>query len=249
MICYALCVSTSDFPATFDPADPSDAARIVRSAIRKFSSDIVLSCSFGGAGGMVLLDLALQVDPAIPVFVLDTGLLFRETNEFINLMEARYRVRVVRLSPDQTVAEQADSYGQALWSRQPDVCCELRKLRPLRRFLSGYRAWMTAIRRDQSPSRAQTPVVAWDEQFGLWKFCPLAHWSADQVADYLRAREIPTNPLLLAGYSSIGCEPCTSRPTGNDPRSGRWAGFAKTECGLHAQPTRSSWQRSPDGFI
>lgn len=143
-------------------------------------------------------------------------------------------MRIIRVEPVVSLDEQAAAYGPALWSREPDRCCALRKVEPLRRFLQGYRAWITGLRRQQSPTRAGTRPVEWDQRFGLVKVNPLFRWSRDEVWRYIRDHDVPYNPLHDRGYPSIGCWPCTTPVApGEDERAGRWRGFHKTECGLH----------------
>lgn len=217
------------------PLDPSlDAPELVARAVRYFGRRLGVSCSFGGAGGMVLLDMAVRVDPGVDVFVLDTDLLFPDTYRLIDRVEQRYGIRIRRVRPALSPDEQAGRHGPELWKRDPGLCCTLRKVEPMRDAVRGLDAWITAIRRDQSSTRKQTETISWDEQFGLWKLCPLAGWTEEQVLDYVSRNDVPINPMLYEGYTSIGCTHCTTRPSSDDPRSGRWAGFAKTECGLHA---------------
>jgi phosphoadenosine phosphosulfate reductase len=144
-----------------------------------------------------------------------------------------FEVRVVNVTPDLTVAQQDAAYGKDLFARDPDLCCKMRKVEPLGRALAPYDAWATGLRRADSARRANTKVVAWDNNKKMIKLAPIAAWSDDQVAAYIDEHGLISNPLLADGYPSIGCEPCTSRPTdGEDPRSGRWAGMGKTECGI-----------------
>ena len=146
----------------------------------------------------------------------------------------RYRLPLRVVRPGLSLEEQGERYGPQLWSCAPDICCEVRKVEPQRRWLAGFDAWVTGIRRDQTAQRAETPVVGWDEFFGVFKIAPLASWSREQVFGYAEEHGVPLNPLLFKGYASIGCEPCT-RPVreGEDERAGRWPGMEKTECGLH----------------
>ena len=183
---------------------------------------------------MVLLDLALQVDPQLTVFVLDTELLFAETYALLERAERRYGISVVRVRPEQSVAEQNAAHGEALWARNPDACCALRKVEPMRHFLRDYDAWLTAIRRDQSSTRAQTPESTYDAATGVVKVAPLAAWGEEDVWSYVGAHELEVNTLHFEGYPSLGCTHCT-RPVapGEDARAGRWAGLDKTECGIH----------------
>jgi phosphoadenosine phosphosulfate reductase len=183
---------------------------------------------------MVLLDLALRIEPELNVFVVDTDVLFPETYALIDRVERRYGIVVERVHPRQTIAEQALAHGDALWRRDPDACCELRKVEPLARYLSGFDAWLTAVRRDQSPSRTAIAEQSWDEQAQVVKIAPLADWIDEDVWSYVREHDVPVNTLHYDGYPSIGCTHCTSRVAANEhARAGRWAGFDKLECGIH----------------
>jgi phosphoadenosine phosphosulfate reductase len=207
---------------------------ILRRLIGTYKERVAVACSFGGPGGLVLVDMALEIDPGATVYFLDTGLLFAETYALVETIAARYGIAVNAVGPDLTLETQSERFGPSLWAREPDRCCALRKVAPQRAFLRNYDAWVSAIRRDQAPTRAATPVVQWDETFGLVKVNPLVNWDQQAVFDYLAERGIPYNPLHDQGYPSIGCTPCT-RPVleGEDPRAGRWSGAAKIECGLH----------------
>jgi adenylyl-sulfate kinase len=189
-----------------------------------------------GAEGCVLVDVAARAGLSIDVFTIDTGTLFPETYALWNRLEARYVLTIRRVaSPaaDEPVLEGA----APPWETEPDRCCELRKVLPLRAELGRFDAWVTAIRRDQTPDRANAAVVEWDEKFGLVKVNPLAAWSSRDVWEHVRAHDVPTNPLHERGYTSIGCGPCTTPVgAGEDPRAGRWRGRAKKECGLHLKP-------------
>ena len=220
----------AELAGRFESADPES---VLRWALDAYGPRICLACSFG-AEDMVLLDMCARLRPGVDVFYLDTGLLFEETYRLIERVAATYPVRVLRVLPELTVEQQAQRYGEALWSREPDRCCALRKVEPLRRFLQGYDAWITGVRRQQSPSRAKAQAVEWDGRFGLVKVNPLVRWSRDDVWRYIRERGVPYNPLHERGYPSIGCWPCTTPVRdGEDERAGRWRGFSKTECGLH----------------
>ena len=146
----------------------------------------------------------------------------------------RYRLPVEVLRPEMTVEEQVERYGEQMRTCTPNLCCQIRKIEPLQKALNRYDAWMTGIRRDQTPQRAATRVVAWEERYGAAKIAPMPHWTEAQVWDYVRAHDVLVNPLLHQGYKSIGCEPQT-RPVhpDEDPRAGRWSGIDKTECGIH----------------
>lgn len=183
---------------------------------------------------MVLLDLALQIEPALNVFVADTELLFPETYALIERVERRYGITIERVRPAISVAQQNVSHGNALWAREPDACCDIRKVLPLREHLRGYDAWMTAIRRDQSSTRAATAVRSWDNASQIVKVAPLVAWTEADVWTYVQDHDVPVNTLHYDGYPSIGCTHCTQRPgAGEDLRAGRWAGFNKIECGIH----------------
>ncbi|MER7453977.1 phosphoadenylyl-sulfate reductase [Nocardia beijingensis] len=182
----------------------------------------------------VLVHLAAGVRPGVDVLFLDTGYHFAETIGTRDAVEAVYGVNVVNVRPEQTVAEQDQLLGKDLFAREPNECCRLRKVVPLRKSLAGYNAWVTGIRRVEAPTRANAPLISFDEAFGLVKINPIAPWSDDEMQDYIEKHGILVNPLVEEGYPSIGCAPCTRKPEpGSDPRSGRWAGLAKTECGLH----------------
>jgi phosphoadenosine phosphosulfate reductase len=170
----------------------------------------------------------------VHVLFLDTGYHFPETIGTRDAVAATYPITLVTVSPEQTVAEQDLWYGPGLYARDPDKCCALRKIAPLDAALEHYDAWVTGVRRDESPTRADTPVIGWDDRRGKVKISPLAGWTADDVAEYAVRQGVLLNPLLADGYLSVGCRPCTTRVApGADPRSGRWTGRAKTECGLH----------------
>ena len=203
-------------------------------AVDVYGEDLSLSVSFGNPEGMVLLDMLSRITDRAQVFTLDTGFLFEETVRFREEAMKRYPLPLKVLTPGLTVEEQVERYGPELYSCAPDLCCQVRKIEPQRRFLRDYGAWVTGIRRDQTTQRASTPVVAFDEYFGVAKIAPLAAWSADEIDEYVRRNDVPLNPLLSMGYRSIGCEPCT-RPVapGEDARAGRWPDMDKTECGLH----------------
>lgn len=183
----------------------------------------------------VLVDLAAKVRPGVDVLFLDTGYHFAETIGTRDAVEAVYDVTVVNVTPEHSVAEQDRLLGADLFARDPHECCRLRKVVPLSRALSGYSAWVTGIRRVESPTRANAPLVSFDEAFKLVKVNPIAAWTDDDMQAYIDAHGVLVNPLVDEGYPSIGCAPCTAKPVeGADARSGRWHGQTKTECGLHA---------------
>ncbi len=195
---------------------------------------IALACSFG-AEDMVLLDVLMQVEPNTKVFYLDTDVLFKETYELIDAAVKKYTIpNLIAVRSELTLTQQAAQFGEELWESQPDTCCAIRKVRPLTKILSTLEGWITGIRRDQSPTRAAAQVFEEDAKFGLVKINPLVRWTEKEVWNYLYEHEVPYNRLHDQGYPSIGCICCTKAvKPGEDPRSGRWSGFAKTECGLH----------------
>ena len=203
-------------------------------ASEKFANHSVAIASSFGMEDMVLVDLSSRLKQPIPVFTLDTNFLFPETYALIESVRDKYGIVAEKLQPALAPEEQARAHGEALWTRQPDQCCHMRKIEPLEKKLSGLRAWVTGIRRKQSPTRAGTRKVEWDTKFNLVKVNPLAEWSTRQVWEYLQKNHVPYNPLHDKGYPSIGCTHCT-RPVqaGQHERAGRWSGFEKTECGLH----------------
>ena len=187
-----------------------------------------------GPEGVVLMHMLSRLAPATTVIYTDTDLLFDETYALRDELSARLGLRFTRLHSGLSLEAQADQHGPALWSRDPDLCCQLRKVAPLRQFLRTQRAWISAIRRDQTSHRASAGLVEWDRSNGLVKLNPLAAWTTGQVWSYVLEYQLPYNPLHDQGYPSIGCWPCTRAvAAGADPRSGRWAGRAKTECGIH----------------
>lgn len=190
-----------------------------------------------GAESVVLLHMLSTVAPHVPVLFLDTGLHFEQTLAHRRELARELGLRVVDVHPARTVAEQAADVGDALWYRDPDRCCGLRKTAPLRQALADVDGWATGVRRSQTPQRAGTPVVEARRHAGRWlvKVAPLAPWRDEDVAAYVRRRDLPVNPLVADGYRSIGCAPCTTRTAADDdPRAGRWAHDpTKTECGLH----------------
>ncbi|MGL5819991.1 MAG: phosphoadenylyl-sulfate reductase [Phycicoccus sp.] len=205
---------------------------VVAWAAGAFPERLAVACSMSDA---VLPHLVSQHVPGVDVLFLDTGYHFTDTYGTRDRVAHELDVHVVDVRPDLTVAEQDAAHGPRLHDRDPAACCRMRKVEPLRRALGGYEAWFTGVRRDESPTRADTPLVTFDEGNGVVKISPLATWSHDAVVAYATEHRVPLNLLLSDGYPSIGCEPCTARvEPGADPRSGRWAGRAKTECGIHA---------------
>jgi phosphoadenosine phosphosulfate reductase len=207
------------------------AEEIVGWAAGTFGRRFCATSSFADA---VLVHLVSRVAPGTDVVFLDTGLHFPETLRVRDRVAAALPLRVRSVRPRLTVGQQDGRYGPRLFSRDPDECCALRKVEPLERALADYDAWAAGLRRDESPTRATTPVVHFEPARGKVKVNPLARWTAADVRAYLARWDVPVNPLLSQGYGSVGCWPCTRRTrAGEDPRSGRWPLFDKTECGLH----------------
>jgi phosphoadenosine phosphosulfate reductase len=202
-------------------------------AFEKFGNRVAISSAFG-AEGMVLIDMASRVRKDFRLFTIDTEFLFPETYNLMDRVEAKYGVRIERVFSALSPEEQEKSHGAALWTRNPDLCCGLRKVEPLRRKLGELSAWITSIRRDQTSFRSSARRIEWDQKFGLVKVNPIVDWSSKQVWRYVHDHGVPYNELHDQKYPSIGCTHCTRAVgVGEDPRAGRWPGFAKTECGLH----------------
>lgn len=194
-----------------------------------------------GVEGMALLDMARRINLGVKIFTGDTEFLFPETYDLIERVEARYGLKIERLYSELTPRGQASEYGEALWANDPDQCCNLRKVEPLRRKLATLDAWVTAIRRDQTSARAAIRKVDWDAKFDLVKISPLADWTREKVWSYVLENDVPYNPLHDRNYPSIGCTHCTRAVLpGEDQRAGRWAGSGKVECGLHTPGSKSS---------
>jgi phosphoadenosine phosphosulfate reductase len=210
--------------------EDASALEILAWAYGEFGSKLVVASSMADT---VLIHLAEQVAPGIDVIFLDTGYHFVETIGTRDAVQLVHNVNVINVTPEQTVAEQDATWGKDLFARDPDQCCALRKVAPLGKALEPYAAWATGLRRADSAARAGTPVVSWDNKRKLIRIAPIATWTDAEVARYIEANSLMINPLLEDGFTSIGCEPCTSRGRTDDPRAGRWAGFAKTECGIH----------------
>jgi phosphoadenylyl-sulfate reductase (thioredoxin) len=205
---------------------------ILAAAAGRFPGRIQLACSFGPED-CALMDVIARARLPVGLFTIDTGCLFAETYALWTRLEERYGVRVHAVRGD--APPQAPGAAPP-WEADPDGCCHLRKVVPLRTLLAGLAAWVTGVRRDQTPERASTRVLEWDARFGLAKVNPLAAWTSERVWEHVRRFDVPTNPLHARGYASIGCAPCTTPVApGEDPRSGRWRGREKTECGLHAE--------------
>ncbi len=210
------------------------ALNVLKWAYEHYGEEIVYACSFG-IEGIVLIDCISKVKPDAKIVFLDTDVHFKETYETIERVKAKYpQLRIEMKKPALTLEEQAEKYGAALWERDPNQCCNIRKLVPLNETLIGSKAWISGLRREQSPTRANVEFINLDKRFESIKVCPLIHWTWKDVWRYVSKHDLPYNPLHDKGYPSIGCETCTKPAfTMEDLRSGRWSGQGKTECGLH----------------
>jgi phosphoadenosine phosphosulfate reductase len=210
----------------------ADADDLLRWTDENFGGNYVVASNMQDA---VLVDLATKVRPGVDVLFLDTGYHFVETIGTRDAVEAVYDINVVNVTAENSVERQDELFGKNLFAREPNECCRMRKVEPLGRALKAYSAWVTGIRRVEAPTRANAPLISWDRAFNLVKINPIAAWTDEEMQAYIEANDVMVNPLVFEGYPSIGCAPCTAKPAeGADPRSGRWAGLSKTECGLHA---------------
>ena len=232
-------ITYDDFnPHAFGKLDITDetkgAREVIRWAYDVYGDSIIYSCSFG-AEGMILIDLISSVKKDAEIVFLDTNLHFQETYDLIDRVKARYPELNIKLKqPSLTFEELADHVAPALWNQYPNQCCYIRKIKPLEEVLSGATAWVSGLRREQSPSRQATNFINKDERFKSVKVCPLIHWTWDDVWDYIKAHDLHYNELHDFNFPSIGCIPCTEAVSGNgDSRAGRWTNSTKTECGLH----------------
>ena len=210
----------------------ADTQTVLAWVAKEFGYRTAVACSMADA---VLPHVVAAQLPWVDTLFLETGYHFAETIGTRDAVEASMQLTIVDVKPRRSVAEQDAEFGEKLYERDPALCCDMRKVEPLRETLQGYEVWITGVRRDEGPTRANTPFVAWDEKNGLVKVNPLADWSFDELLDYADVNDVIINPLVNDGYPSIGCATCTRRVApGEDPRAGRWTGLDKTECGLHA---------------
>jgi phosphoadenosine phosphosulfate reductase len=215
--------------AALPDLEPASAQEVLTYAVERFHPRMYVACSFQKEAS-VILDMLVRIEPSARFFVIDTGVLFEETYETWRRVEQHYDI-TIDVFRGLTLSQQAERHGDKLWKRDPDACCGIRKVTPLNEALSGVDAWVSGLRREQSPSRAGTPKLAWDERHGLWKANPLADWPERDVWRYLATHAVPYHPLHDRGYASIGCTHCTAP---GEQRDGRWAGRDKSECGMHA---------------
>ena len=229
--------ATDALPALSATMETSAPQEILRWAVETYGSALTMATAFGAEGCALLAMLSeIPGGNAVRIFNLDTGYQFRETLELRERIREKYGIEVELVHSVETVAEMEARFDGPIYGKNPDECCRLRKIVPLRQALVGYDAWISAIRRDQTPDRAQAGIVERDRKFNLMKISPLANWTKRDVWNYITANDVPYNPLHDQGYPSIGCWPCTrAAQQGADDRSGRWAAFAKSECGLHTR--------------
>jgi phosphoadenosine phosphosulfate reductase len=224
----------ADIPVFIEDAETKGALSVLKWAYDTYKDDIVYACSFG-IEGIVLIDLIARVNESATIVFLDTGLHFQETYDVIEKVRERYPTLTIEMKkPALTVEEQNAEYGNKLWETKPGMCCEMRKIIPLQEALSGKIAWISGLRKDQSPTRKYTKYVNRDYRFELLKVCPLVHWTWEDIWAYVRKHDLAYNVLHDQQYPSIGCATCTLPSTDPlDHRAGRWSGMDKTECGLH----------------
>ncbi|MBO0719455.1 MAG: phosphoadenylyl-sulfate reductase [Blastocatellia bacterium] len=213
--------------------ESSSVDEILEWAVERFAPRLVMTSNFG-AEGIVVIDKLARIASQTPVVYLDTGFQFEATDRLKEQIRERFRIELIEQRAELSVDAQNRQYGEKLYRRDPDLCCRLRKVEPLKKALAGYDGWIAALRRDQSPTRAKIGIVEWNKKHGLVKIHPLAAWTRRDVWDYIMRNRLPYHPLYDDGYASIGCEPCTSRvAAGEHERSGRWEGQGKMECGIH----------------
>jgi phosphoadenosine phosphosulfate reductase len=214
--------------ATTPNLENASAEEVLAYMVERFHPRLYVACSFQKEAS-VILDMLVKIEPEARFFVLDTGVLFRQTYATWKEIEDRYEIEI-DVYQGMSLERQAHLHGDELWNRDPDACCEIRKVGPMEQALSKVDAWVAGLRREQSPTRAGTPKLHWDDKHGLWKANPIADWTESDVWDYIVANDVPYNELHDRGYASIGCTHCTLPAGGRD---GRWAGTDKIECGLH----------------
>ncbi|MCC7084135.1 MAG: phosphoadenylyl-sulfate reductase [Pirellulales bacterium] len=206
---------------------------IIQWGVDHYFPKLTMATAFGPEG-CVIIHMLATVEPRVHVFNLDTGYQFKETLELRDRIVQRYGIAVEFRRPETTVEQYEAQHGGPIYQTNPDQCCADRKVSVLKAAAVGWHAWMSGIRRDQSPDRAKTPIIGWDKKFSLVKISPLANWTKKDVWKLITDENVPYNPLHDQGYPSIGCWPCTRAVLfGEDERAGRWSGFKKTECGLH----------------
>ncbi len=225
-------ITDLDHEAIAAELEHCDAQETIAWMFDTFHPKLYIACSFQKTNS-VLIDMAVKINPETRFFYLDTDVLFEETYETRDRLAEALGIDFDRFH-NLTLEEQEAQHGPELWNRDPDSCCGIRKVEPMRRALSSVDCWVAGVRRADSSSRAKTPKFGWDKRFNLWKLNPLADWTERDVWNYIREHHLPYNPLHDRGYPSIGCTHCTQPvEPGGDLRAGRWTGLAKTECGIN----------------
>jgi phosphoadenosine phosphosulfate reductase len=218
----------------------STGAELLAWAIETFGSGLSIGTGLG-ASGIVLVDMALRINPEVDIFYIDTSYFFPETLQLVQRLEAHYQRNLRRVSTDVTIAQQEKRFGPNLYANDPNLCCHIRKVTPLKQALADSTAWVTALRHDQSATRKDVRMVQWNDRYNVVKIAPLAYWTEADIWQYIHEHDLPYNTLHDQGYPSIGCWPCTKPVAdGDDLRAGRWQGFDKKECGLHEELTDRS---------
>jgi phosphoadenosine phosphosulfate reductase len=214
--------------------EQADYLDVLKWAFQEYQDEIVYACSFG-AEGIVLIDLIQKVNPNAKIIFLDTGLHFPETYDLIEKVKEKYPSLQIKMEKSKLSLEAQEKwYGEELWKENPNLCCHIRKVAPLKEALTTAKAWISGLRREQSPTRSDVQYINKDDKFKKIKICPLIHWTWEEIMTYIELYKLPYNPLHDKGYPSIGCTPCTAPINDRDDlRAGRWEGHAKTECGLH----------------
>lgn len=226
-------LSETEIAAWADRFETRGVENILQWAAERFAPRLVMTSNFG-AEGIVLLDHLMRVAPRTPIVYLNTGFQFKATDELKETLQARYDLNLIEAKAELSVEEQAAIHGDRLYERNSDLCCGIRKVEPLQQALQGYSAWIAALRRDQSPTRAKIRIVEWNMRNAMIKLHPLAGWTRARVWEYILKHRLPYNRLYDEGYASIGCQPCTRRVAVDaHERSGRWDGARKQECGIH----------------
>ena len=226
-------ISQAEILQVQQSAEQWSPTQVLSWAFATYGDSVAVSSAFGSQG-IVLIDMAARIQKNFRLFTLDTEFLFPETYDLMEQIEDRYGTTIERVYSTLSAETQASAHGSDLWTRDPDRCCNLRKVEPLRRKLSTLNAWITSIRREQTLTRARAHKIEWDAKFGLGKINPLVDWTDKQVWRYIHDHNLPYNKLHDRGYPTLGCTHCTrSIVAGESQRDGRWPGFAKTECGLH----------------
>ena len=224
----------SQISSRFEDSTPQD---ILRWAADNYHPRLCMATAFG-AEGCVILSMLAEIQPDVYVFNLDTGYQFEETKQMINVINERYGILVHTISAEESTQAMEERFGGPIYNSNPEECCRIRKVEPLKRAVKGWAAWITAIRREQTGTRANAGIVEWDNKFQLVKINPLANWTKKRLWEYITERNVPYNPLHDQGFPSIGCWPCTRAiQRGEDDRAGRWTNFRRKECGIHLQET------------